>query len=158
MRVYQFRHVGTDAALLLDCSCLATLLRITTTTARCWCPRRDSNPYTRRHMDLNHARLPIPPRGHMYYRLLLHYFCCFTADNNENCPLLVPTEGIEPPHPKAHGPEPCASTNSATWALCCFAAFLLIAACSAATDKIIRVGAHSVNQHLLFSSRKTVFT
>jgi hypothetical protein len=43
--------------------------------------------------------------------------------------------------------------------LCClFAAFLLIAACSAATDKIIRVGAHSVNQHLLFSSRKTVFT
>ncbi len=28
-----------------------------------WCPRRDSNPHTRRHMDLNHARLPIPPRG-----------------------------------------------------------------------------------------------
>src|SRR5450830_1399325 len=31
--------------------------------------------------------------------------------------LLVPTEGLEPPHPKTHGPEPCASTNSATWAL-----------------------------------------
>jgi uncharacterized paraquat-inducible protein A len=28
-----------------------------------WCPRRDSNPHTLRHMDLNHARLPIPPRG-----------------------------------------------------------------------------------------------
>jgi hypothetical protein len=31
---------------------------------RIWCPRRDSNPHTSRHMDLNHARLPIPPRGH----------------------------------------------------------------------------------------------
>ena len=30
---------------------------------RIWCPRRDSNPHTLRHMDLNHARLPIPPRG-----------------------------------------------------------------------------------------------
>ena len=30
---------------------------------------------------------------------------------------LVPTEGLEPPHLAAHGPEPCASTNSATWAL-----------------------------------------
>ena len=31
--------------------------------------------------------------------------------------LLVPTEGLEPPHLAAHGPEPCASTNSATWAI-----------------------------------------
>src|SRR5450830_92737 len=30
--------------------------------------------------------------------------------------VLVPTEGLEPPHLAAHGPEPCASTNSATWA------------------------------------------
>ena len=30
--------------------------------------------------------------------------------------LVVPTEGLEPPHLAAHGPEPCASTNSATWA------------------------------------------
>ena len=30
---------------------------------------------------------------------------------------LVPRRGLEPPHPKAHGPEPCASTNSAIWAL-----------------------------------------
>ena len=37
--------------------------------------------------------------------------------------ILVPTEGLEPPHLAAHGPEPCASTNSATWAsllaVCC---------------------------------------
>ena len=31
---------------------------------------------------------------------------------------VVPTEGFEPPHLAAHGPEPCASTNSATWAIC----------------------------------------
>src|SRR5436305_11130766 len=30
---------------------------------------------------------------------------------------VVPTEGLEPPHLAAHGPEPCASTNSATWAI-----------------------------------------
>lgn len=30
---------------------------------------------------------------------------------------MVPRRGLEPPHPKAHGPEPCASTNSAIWAL-----------------------------------------
>ena len=45
-----------------------------------------------------------------------------TADNDiTDCllrdRLLVPTEGLEPPHLAAHGPEPCASTNSATWAL-----------------------------------------
>ena len=28
-----------------------------------WCPEEDSNLHTRRHMDLNHARLPIPPSG-----------------------------------------------------------------------------------------------
>ncbi len=30
---------------------------------------------------------------------------------------MVPRRGLEPPHPKAHGPEPCASTNSAIWAM-----------------------------------------
>ena len=40
--------------------------------------------------------------------------------------VVVPTEGLEPPHPKAHGPEPCASTNSATWALIAATAFLLL--------------------------------
>ena len=49
MRVYQFRHVGKQNNLAIPAS---------------WCPRRDSNPHTSRHMDLNHARLPIPPRGH----------------------------------------------------------------------------------------------
>src|SRR5690606_37226358 len=35
----------------------------------------------------------------------------------DNDPVVVPTEGLEPAHLAAHGPEPCASTNSATWAL-----------------------------------------
>ncbi len=33
------------------------------------------------------------------------------------CEFMVPRRGLEPPHLAAHGPEPCASTNSATWAL-----------------------------------------
>ena len=46
-------------------------------------------------------------------------------NSNQN---LVPTEGLEPPHLAAHGPEPCASTNSATWALhLLFAALLDVA-------------------------------
>ena len=95
-----------------------------------WCPRRDSNPHTSRHMDLNHARLPIPPRGHCILLILptlilLHAWVreptlrstvlLATADCTSG--RVVPTEGLEPPHLAAHGPEPCASTNSATWAL-----------------------------------------
>jgi hypothetical protein len=95
MRVYQFRHVGISKQ-------PDQLVQ----QGSIWCPRRDSNPHTSRHMDLNHARLPIPPRGHIN---------CF-----ESCKTgLVPTEGLEPPHLAAHGPEPCASTNSATWAGSC---------------------------------------
>ena len=30
--------------------------------------------------------------------------------------ILVPRKGLEPSRLAAHGPEPCASTNSATWA------------------------------------------
>ena len=56
MRVYQFRHVGKQNNLAIPAS---------------WCPRRDSNPHTSRHMDLNHARLPIPPRGHWTALLVL---------------------------------------------------------------------------------------
>ena len=56
MRVYQFRHVGKQNNLSIPAS---------------WCPRRDSNPHTSRHMDLNHARLPIPPRGHWTALLVL---------------------------------------------------------------------------------------
>src|SRR5690606_8275222 len=36
-----------------------------------WCPEEDSNLHTRRHMDLNHARLPIPPPGHIVVCLWL---------------------------------------------------------------------------------------
>lgn len=49
---------------------------------------------------------------------------------------LVPTEGLEPPHPKAHGPEPCASTNSATWAL------LLLTSCFKQDEKILYLNFH----------------
>ena len=136
---------------------LTTVLRTTTKTTRCWwCPRRDSNPYTRRHMDLNHARLPIPPRGHC----AAHFNCILLATvlritTMNNLLLVVPTKGLEPLHPKAHGPEPCASTNSATWAL------LLLAACRCvfcSEDKIIRAGAHSVNQHFALFFKKHVFS
>src|SRR5471032_1822215 len=52
-----------------------------------------------------------------------YYYCILlllrTTTMNYSLLVVVPTEGLEPPHPKAHGPEPCASTNSATWALCC---------------------------------------
>ena len=32
---------------------------------------------------------------------------------------MVPRRGLEPPLLSAHGPEPCASTNSAIWAIGC---------------------------------------
>ena len=40
---------------------------------------------------------------------------------------VVPRRGLEPPHLAAHGPEPCASTNSATWALSVSASVSLFA-------------------------------
>jgi hypothetical protein len=42
-------------------------------------------------------------------------FSFYCADCLANY-FLVPKRGLEPPHLAAHGPEPCASTNSATWA------------------------------------------
>ena len=139
MRVYQFRHVGivllVTTILLLYCGSQQS------TTCCWWCPRRDSNPYTRRHMDLNHARLPIPPRGHCaacYYYLAT----VLRITTINNLLLVVPTKGLEPLHPKAHGPEPCASTNSATWALCC----LLLLSCYCTADhnnqQLVAGGAH----------------
>ncbi len=138
MRVYQFRHVGivllVTTILLLYCGSQQS------TTCCWWCPRRDSNPYTRRHMDLNHARLPIPPRGHCAacYCNLATLLRITTMNNSL---LVVPTKGLEPLHPKAHGPEPCASTNSANHARLpipprghCYC-LLLVAACSAARTK-----------------------
>ena len=39
---------------------------------------------------------------------------------------MVPRRGLEPPHLTAHGPEPCASTNSAIWAAICKARNLIV--------------------------------
>jgi hypothetical protein len=72
MRVYQFRHVGTDVACCYYC-----------------------------------ATVRVGINAHPTYNELLRI----------NSGRVVPTEGLEPPHLAAHGPEPCASTNSATWAL-----------------------------------------
>jgi hypothetical protein len=57
-RVPRAKHAG---ALLMGEKKKGSLLAQTPFCS--WCPRRDSNPHTLRHMDLNHARLPIPPRG-----------------------------------------------------------------------------------------------
>ena len=54
-------------------------------------------------------------RSDTIYTYCLHLL--YTKYFAEILPVVVPTEGLEPPHPKAHGPEPCASTNSATWAV-----------------------------------------
>jgi hypothetical protein len=72
MRVYQFRHVGITKQQYND------------TTGSIWCPRRDSNPHTSRHMDLNHARLPIPPRGHATHQYIdtTGSFWCPRRDSN----------------------------------------------------------------------------
>ena len=57
------------------------MMLITKPATEAWCPRRDSNPHTLRHMDLNHARLPIPPRGQRrrnysrYFRNLKALIC-----------------------------------------------------------------------------------
>ena len=45
-----------------------------------WCRRRDSNPQGVNHMNLNHARLPIPPLRHLlsgFYPNLQFYFQLF---------------------------------------------------------------------------------
>jgi hypothetical protein len=54
---------------------------------------------------------------------LAQVFMLFTGHEKKKARLrepihvLVPRRGLEPPHLAAHGPEPCASTNSAIWAL-----------------------------------------
>jgi hypothetical protein len=50
------------------------------------------------------------PAGTRRYGVFFYYADCLANY------LLVPKRGLEPPHLAAHGPEPCASTNSATWA------------------------------------------
>src|SRR5690606_17273043 len=46
-----------------------------------WCPGEDSNLHTLRHMDLNHARLPIPPPGHKVYANALPITVAYCAYN-----------------------------------------------------------------------------
>ncbi len=56
------------------------------------------------HYTLNVARLPISPLGLLNYLRLLTFF--------------VPRTRIELALPlQEHGPQPCASTSSATWAI-----------------------------------------
>jgi hypothetical protein len=85
MRVYQFRHVGTETTDVL--------------------PTQKQTPQSNDY-------------GASLLNLVANYF---TAEISQK--RVVPTEGLEPPHPKAHGPEPCASTNSATWAIFLLPAF-----------------------------------
>src|ERR1700704_5057941 len=77
MRVYQFRHVGTDTA----------------------------EPAAANKTDASRENDAIEAITAQLK----------SAENTSG--RVVPTEGLEPPHLAAHGPEPCASTNSATWAL-----------------------------------------
>src|SRR5690554_6753226 len=67
MRVYQFRHLGIPA-IYLEPFPSRTKEELKLSSLICiphgWCPGEDSNLHTLRHMDLNHARLPIPPPGH----------------------------------------------------------------------------------------------
>ena len=52
-------------------------------------------------MDLNHARLPIPPRGQCAAFLLLTAICYFTADhNNEQLVAGGAHEGTRTPTPE----------------------------------------------------------
>ena len=88
MRVYQFRHVGTDAA-----STLQLLLQ-----------------YNDLHSQAKDARFKLKRRNP-------EAITAQWSTLRKKSGRVVPTEGLEPPHLAAHGPEPCASTNSATWAL-----------------------------------------
>ncbi len=59
---------------------------------------------------------------------------CFACSGHKKARLrelfyLVPRRGLEPPHLAAHGPEPCASTNSAIWACLTKARNLIVKGC-----------------------------
>jgi len=55
-----------------------------------WCPPRDSNSHTFRYQNLNLARLPISPKGHIS---LTHYLSYYTPHVRVN---LVARPGLEP--------------------------------------------------------------
>src|SRR5471030_1968398 len=95
MRVYQFRHVGTVTALC----CV-------------FCNRGSIMPH-------GGTAVKGVQRNNVKMKKAADLFKGAAAFLRN---FVVPTEGLEPPHLAAHGPEPCASTNSATWALllrCC---------------------------------------
>ena len=94
MRVYQFRHVGTVTALLLVLH-----------------QRPELYGTLRKSSSIRPKLFAFNVYGHEKSRRLGEK----SAASLRN--FVVPTEGLEPPHLAAHGPEPCASTNSATWAL-----------------------------------------
>src|SRR5579871_4813574 len=64
--------------------------------------------------------------------------------------VLVPRKGLEPSRLAAHGPEPCASTNSATWA----GAAALLSAGPAAVNAAATIRTRSVSRKLLAASAK----
>src|SRR5471030_1203247 len=90
MRVYQFRHVGTVTALC----CV-------------FCNRGSIMPH-------GGTAVKGVQRNNVKMKKAADLFKGAAAFLRN---FVVPTEGLEPPHLAAHGPEPCASTNSATWAL-----------------------------------------
>ena len=72
--IYSVNEMGIKIRMCLSASCgsferFMTVLQIrycnqsSKLQETIWCPEEDSNLHTRRHMDLNHARLPIPPSG-----------------------------------------------------------------------------------------------
>ena len=112
-----------------------------------WCPRRDLNPHTFRHKNLNLACLPIPPLGlfismvhreglepsrlsAMVFETIVsansttsaiqatHIFLSSTITNCEKYPM-VHKAGLEPARPLVWSlaPQASASANSATRAL-----------------------------------------
>ena len=88
---------------LLSCTGFVATLRVTFDDFPRTCSQPDRHGTDRASKTKN-------PAGSRLYGVFFYYTNCF-ADY-----LLVPKRGLEPPHLAAHGPEPCASTNSATWA------------------------------------------
>ena len=113
MRVYQFRHVGTELLaayflLLTSCCVFCNRGRILKegrhlVNSNLVLERNYSNPKVASALSAPHHEKSLQSALRLMEAFLRNF--------------VVPTEGLEPPHLAAHGPEPCASTNSATWAL-----------------------------------------
>ena len=59
------REFDAEVALLSEYQNIAFGTIKAEKSVEAWCPEEDSNLHTLRHTDLNRARLPIPPSGHM---------------------------------------------------------------------------------------------